>query len=269
MQKRMQWLISGIAAAYLEGKESVRDVFSALGGKPDNNTRANARRVAEAVACRSTLQDAPRSGHPSAAAYIEPKDAQAAADAIRRGYTRKGERQRFRSWPHAVLHSKACEKVSATLAQRGVKASDTIIAAINKLTDTGIFMERVTVKRKWTTDNVAKRLRLAKANLHRLACDPSFLYRIVQVDSKKFRLAACLHKRWRLITADDPDVGLDEADGGLGAPMTINYYAAVNALVGVVAIVFVTGTSGKLPRAQRRFKVSRHSSRSACDCGWA
>lgn len=269
MQKRMRWLISGIAAAYLEGKESVRDVFSALGGKPDNNTRANAKRVVEGLARRNTLQDAPRSGHPSAAAHLEPKTAQAAVTAIRRGYTRKGERNHFRSWQHAVLHSKACKKAGAALAQHGVKLPRTVIAAINKVTQAGLFVETVTIKRKWTLDNVAKRLRVAKGNLHSLARDSSYLYRIVQVDSKKFRLAKCMHKRKRLITEDDPDVGLDEADSGLGAPVTINYYAAVNALVGVVAFVFVTGTSGKLPKAQRRFKVSHCSSRGVCDCGRA
>lgn len=268
-QKRLRWLATGFIHAYNNGSESVHNIFAALGGTPDSNTSANVQRTLEAFTARGTLQDAPRSGRPTAAVYIATRDAEAAANAIRRGYVYKGVHRRYRSWSHAEQKSTACKKVGTTLAQHGVTLPATVMRAINKLTGAGVFMERVTLKRAWTADNVAKRKRVAKKNLAALARDRSYLYRIIQVDSKKFRLAKCLHKRWRLITEDDPDVGLDEPESGLGAPVTINYYAAVNALAGVVAIVFVTGTTGANTKARRQYKVSHYSIRGACDCGLA
>jgi hypothetical protein len=209
-------------------------------------------------------KDAERSGRPSGAHLLDQGIADAAARALALGVLVHGQREPFRSLAEAYLVP-AVRAAFDALEPHGIFRPETVLHAINTVAGRRFALYHVRQTRALThAQQLTRQLRAE----HNLAKHMGNLLRIVQIDSKKIFLLDLLSTTTFLCEPTNPILARGvHTDARLNAPMqaAINYYIGVNACVGVLCVVFVSGTTG----LATGYEVSACDSRASRGCARA
>lgn len=248
----LAWLLTLVVAP----NRRLPDVWTLLTGAEANpHVYEDAKRWGERLVTKGDLSGAKPSGRPPGKTLITRAEAKAAADDVKKG---DENGKRFSSLKAAAASSPSMQRVVAVLGEHEIRKDGTILKAINDLTGANLHFGKETVKKLLSADDKERRLAAAHTFQDLFVKDHSFLRRIVQIDSKKLWVSTCLSGRHVLLHGEDVEV---EQDARLTKKKcAINYYLAVTADAGVVALKYVTGTTG----LKRQFKVGYYSTLDAC-----
>lgn len=194
-----------------------------------------------------SVGDNARPGRPAATDLITPQQAIDAVFELGRGQHAQGS-PLYRTLQQAA-QSGRCPNVKAIVdvcAQNHITQQCTVIAAIQFMVGPGlkILNKKITIKYPLGVKHKPDRMRTSTKLLARARADPTFVKRIIQIDSKKLWVVTLLKNTRGIVVM------------GLALPMhtdprllsckgiAINYYIAVNAMTGLLHCKLVTGTTG-------------------------
>jgi hypothetical protein len=160
-----------------------------------------------------------------------------------RGYTVEVEgidiRRGFTSLAAAALSGKA-PKIKGVIEQYGISVKGLYRRMLSVMPELPNYKAKVDIKQK-LTEKVKEARMKAAGKLRRLPLKK--LKTVVWMDAKKMHIYP---KALKVYTLDPDEVCEDERlpQGKFNNGFVLNFYSAVNALVGLVKIVWVTGTTG-------------------------
>lgn len=232
------------------------------------------------------VYDSARPGRKRAADHIPEETALLAAAEATSTYETGAGPERIRDASDAARFCPSFEAAMAACAPHHISRPETVLRGVAEATGVDIRSRRV---RQWQGTGHENEYARGVAACRNLELFTSFreedepqeadspprkpirilpkLYTLVQIDSKKLWVTETLHHRTVLCGPEDPAVysGLDDDRLRSAAKTSINYYIAVSPLVGVLALVFVSGTTS----LETRYQVSPYSSPCASCCAQA
>lgn len=213
-------------------------------------------------AATGSVADAPGRGRPPAVPLAV---ARRAAALMRRGPGTGNPADNYTSISDAVDR---CSELAAILEECGCTPG-TLMRAM-RAADPNLVQRAQRFRPPLSQKNRKLRLALARRNLRLVHDVPTYWRRVVWVDAKKLWLRPASGLVWT-DRRNPPPVHTHRHLNSGGRPICLHYYAAVNADLGPIAIVFVTGTTGlnctyKVGGWCGRAVVGRRRRRRCCCC---
>lgn len=277
-------VLATVAAAFSKGALKTQAALRELmPGVPFPQLKRMQDRWVPPFLTTGSLRDYKRSGRPRAAACMAEETALLAAAGALSGYEIDGSIQPNQNVADAARHSPLFQAAMAECAAHGITRPETVLQGVREVSGVDIRSRTFRVWQPTGDENELARITCASTNLQLftswreeeqadsdsddgpppLTLSPK-LYTLVQLDSKKLYICSQLQGATILCGPDEPAVfhGLDDDRLRTARSTAINYYIAVSPLVGVLEVVFVSGTTG----LATGYKVSPYSSPCASCC---
>jgi len=268
VRARIATVIAGSAAALSNGRKSAARVWEEIMNKrAPMKLRRQIDRWLPQFLSFGHLKDTARSGRPSAGVYLGQEAAALAVAGAVSGFEHEGIVYHNRNEAAAVRNSPVVQAAMDVCRLHGITRPTTVFrGALAAASENGhtldIRVRRARLHERIKSENELARTECAAMNLERFTSNwkeeerendpadaPPFPLRVkanlmglIQIDSKKLYVMSRMRSTSILCAGDDLALtyGLDKA---CEECPVINYYIAVNALVGVLAVVLVSGTT--------------------------
>lgn len=283
--KRAAIVLATAAAAFSNGALKVKQVLRALmpGVRWEHVSRHQERWMPQFLLL-GHINDTARPGRKRASACMSEETALLAAGAAVSGYEQEGRVEPMRDAADVARRSTAFQAAMAECAQHGITRPETVLRGVSEVVGVDIRSRQV---KQWQPTGVENEYDRGVCACNNLTLFTTWiedkdgtedepvppytikpkLWTLVQLDSKKLYVTSALSHKQVLCGPNDPVLyhGLDDDRLRTAREAVINYYIAVSPLVGVLALVFVSGTTG----LETGYQVSPYSTLCASCCGRA